>query len=74
MKFLNMLLNYILFQGVFFMFTRMIMIRGFFLVESMKFLGLEIGSWADWIGIVVTFLTIFLTIRYYNNDNKKISK
>lgn len=37
----------------------------------MKFLGLEIGSWADWIGIIVTFLTIFLTIRYYNNDNKK---
>jgi hypothetical protein len=42
-----------------------------FLEESIIFLGLEVGSWADWVGIVVTFLTIFLTIRYYNNDNKK---
>lgn len=38
--------------------------------ESMKFLELDVGSWADWIGIIVTFLTI----RYYNSDNKKLFK
>ncbi|MCX4168238.1 hypothetical protein ORY94_09920 [Enterococcus casseliflavus] len=29
------------------------------------------GTLADWIGIVATVLTIFLTIRYYLNDNKR---
>lgn len=42
-----------------------------FLGESMKFLGLEIGSWADWIGIVVTIITIVLTVRYYSKDNRR---
>lgn len=28
------------------------------------------GTLADWIGIIVTTLTVFLTIRHYSNDNK----
>ncbi|WP_066025772.1 hypothetical protein [Enterococcus mundtii] len=39
--------------------------------ESMKFLGLDFGSWADWIGIVVTIITIVLTVRYYSKDNRR---
>lgn len=34
-------------------------------------MGLEIGSWADWIGIVVTIITIVLTVRYYSKDNRR---
>ncbi|ENZ5625708.1 hypothetical protein ACGWZA_000257 [Enterococcus hirae] len=29
------------------------------------------GTIADWIGILVTALTIFLTVKYYLNDNKR---
>ncbi|EOB1354125.1 hypothetical protein ACIQTF_000165 [Enterococcus faecium] len=29
------------------------------------------GTVADWIGIVVTALTIFFTVKYYLNDNKR---
>lgn len=39
--------------------------------ENVKFLSLEIGSWADWVGIVVTIITIILTVRYYSKDNRR---
>ncbi|MGO2082485.1 hypothetical protein [Vagococcus sp.] len=39
--------------------------------ENTIFMGLEIGSWADWIGIVVTIITIVLTVRYYGKDNRR---
>lgn len=29
------------------------------------------GTLADWVGIIATVLTIFLTIRYYLSDNKR---
>lgn len=29
------------------------------------------GSVADWVGILVTALTIFFTVKYYLNDNKR---
>lgn len=32
------------------------------------------GTLADWVGILVTALTIFLTIRYYTKDNKRSFK
>lgn len=32
------------------------------------------GTVADWIGILATVLTIFLTIRYYMNDNRRSFK
>lgn len=39
--------------------------------ENTIFMSLEIGSWADWIGIVVTIITIVLTVRYYSKDNRR---
>ncbi|MDT2864345.1 hypothetical protein [Vagococcus carniphilus] len=39
--------------------------------ENTIVMGLEIGSWADWIGIVVTIITIVLTVRYYSKDNRR---
>lgn len=34
------------------------------------FLGLEIGSWAEWVGAFGTILTVWLSIRFYSKDNR----
>lgn len=34
------------------------------------FLGLEIGSWAEWFGSAGTILTVWLSISFYGKDNR----
>lgn len=34
------------------------------------FWGLEIGSWAEWVGSIGTIITIWFTIRFYNKDRR----
>lgn len=34
------------------------------------FLGLEIGSWAEWVGAFGTMLTVWLSISFYGKDNR----